>query len=189
MSPFGGRSEIRPEAASPPQVLDAPGHPGVLGSDESLVEVRCSVVVVREQDVLLLRRLPAAGEPAAASDWVLPGGRPRPGEGMQACAGRELAEETGVRLTPQRCAFLTDVTDPSSGRRRVEIFFVARVHPDFDDPLTGEGAREPVWVPVTEIRHLRLRPPVAGYLPALVGDRVPTIPYLGNLWRPDEEPA
>lgn len=54
------------------------------------VNVHCSAVVFRGQDVLLVCRDRDGGH-----DWVLPGGTPRPGESMAACARRETLEETG----------------------------------------------------------------------------------------------
>jgi 8-oxo-dGTP diphosphatase len=47
------------------------------------VELRCSAIVVRERTVLLVHRVGSG-----ADDWVLPGGTPRPGESMAACARR-----------------------------------------------------------------------------------------------------
>lgn len=70
-------------------------------------EVRCSAVVFKGRDILLVRR-------AAAGDWVLPGGIPRPGESMAACARRETAEETGLAIEPDRIAFVLE----SLGRAR-----------------------------------------------------------------------
>ena len=63
--------------------------------DESPVELRCAVAVVRGDAVLLLQR-PEYG------DWVLPGGTPRQHESMGSCARRETREETGLDVHPSR---------------------------------------------------------------------------------------
>ena len=47
-------------------------------------DVRCSAIVFRGQEVLLVYRVREDGD-----DWVLPGGTPRPGESMAASARRE----------------------------------------------------------------------------------------------------
>jgi 8-oxo-dGTP pyrophosphatase MutT (NUDIX family) len=163
--------------ADPPRVETAAELS--LGADESLVELRCAVIVARGSDVLLLHRTRAGVE-----EWVLPGGRPRPGEGMLACARREVAEETGVVVTPDRCAFVADVIAPKGARRCVELVFVAKVAANHSAALEGEEGVEPVWVPVQHVRTLNLRPPVAGFLPGVVLGHAQTAPYLGNLWRP-----
>lgn len=150
--------------------------------DETLVELRCSVIVARGREVLLLHR-----RRGHEDEWVLPGGRPGPGEGMLACARREVAEETGVRVVPERCAFVADVVEPGAARRQVELIFTARFADDASAELIGEGDSEPAWVPVGEIRNLNLKPAVAGFLPDVVTGRARTAPYLGNLWRPPGE--
>lgn len=106
--------------------------------DESPVELRCAVAVVRGDAVLLLHR-PQSG------DWALPGGRPRQRESMGSSARREVREETGLDVHPARCALVLEVDDPVARRRIVELVFVAD---EFDTaaPVSGEPGREAVWV-------------------------------------------
>lgn len=146
--------------------------------DESLVDLRCSVVVIHRDEFLLVKRGDTGG------DWVLPGGRPRHGESMQSCARREALEETGLRVNPTRCAFVGEVIDPDDGRRIVELVFLANVSSQDVEPLgAGEPGTTPTWVPADQLRGLHLRPPIAGYLPALLRGQRGTAAYLGNLWR------
>jgi 8-oxo-dGTP diphosphatase len=153
----------------------AAGH----ATDESLVDLRCSVVVISDERFLLVQRGGSTG------DWVLPGGRPRPGESMQSCARREAFEETGVQVNPTRIAFVGEVIDPDDGRRVVELVFLASISGHSAPPLSrGEPGTRPAWVAATELRELDLRPPIAGYLPALLRGHRGTAAYLGNLWRP-----
>jgi 8-oxo-dGTP diphosphatase len=102
---------------------------------------------------------------------------------MLACARREVAEETGIVVQPARCAFIGDVVDPERARRQVELVFSARVPANHDVDLVGEADAEPAWIGVDMLRQVALRPPIAGFLPAVINGQVPTIPYLGNLWR------
>lgn len=153
-----------------------------LADDETLVDLRCSVVVLRGDEVLLIRR----GSPTDdRADWVLPGGRPADGESMAACARREALEETGLRVSPTRCAFVGEVIDPRERTRIVELIFLASLTPsDHQTPTVGEPGMHPEWMHLTGLPSLNLRPPIAGYLPALTAGTQCTAPYLGNLWRP-----
>jgi 8-oxo-dGTP diphosphatase len=144
--------------------------------DESPVELRCAVAVVRGGEVLLLRRLDHG-------DWVLPGGRPRQHESMGSCARREVREETGLDVHPSRCALVLEVNDPVARRRIVELVFVADEF-DTSTPLRSEAGREAVWVALAELKDVALRPPIGGYLPELARRRESYARYLGNMWRP-----
>jgi 8-oxo-dGTP diphosphatase len=70
-------------------------------TDRTLVELRCSAIVFRDDRLLLLRR-----RRDGAEDWVLPGGHPRPREGAAACVEREVLEEAGIRIQAPRVAFV-----------------------------------------------------------------------------------
>lgn len=153
------------------------GRPMMKSDDESHVELRCAVAVVRGDAVLLLQR-PDHG------DWVLPGGRPRQHESMGSCARREVREETGLDVHPSRCALVLEVNDPVSRRRMVELVFAADEF-DISAPVSGEPGRQPVWVAWDELKGVRLRPPIAGFLPDVAGRRGEYARYLGNMWRPD----
>jgi 8-oxo-dGTP diphosphatase len=144
------------------------------------VDLRCSAIVLREREVLLIHR-----SRGGVDDWVLPGGSPRPGESTAACARREVREETGLHVHPARVAFVAEVTGPHPGPRTVDIIFAASESPPRRQPEIREEGLEPHFVPVSTVHELDLRPPVAGYLRGLVrsgGQRY--APYLANLWRP-----
>jgi len=161
--------------------VHAEGPPPGEDSDESLVDLRCSVVVVRAGEVLLLHR--TGGD---RDDWVLPGGRPREGESLSACASREAREETGLEINPTRCAFVLEVIDPKERTRTVEVVFLGSVlGPATGRSLTGEPDAAPEWVPRQRLPELDLKPPIGGHLPAVMHGNPSTAPYLGNLWRPE----
>lgn len=147
------------------------------------IDLRCSAIVVRKQAVLLIRRTNGTGT------WVLPGGTPRPGESMAACARREVREETGLHVHPARVAFVLEVVGPYSGPRTVDIVFSA------DEPTPGQQPEElepglaPAFIPASDIPQLDLRPPLAGHLRRMLSQREEMrgelyAPYLANLWRP-----
>jgi 8-oxo-dGTP diphosphatase len=144
------------------------------------VELRCSAIIVRKRSVLLVHRTGSG-----VNDWVLPGGTPRPGESMAACARREVREETGLYVDPDRVAFVLEAGGPDSGARTVDIVFSAADPAPDQPPEQRERGLAPVFVPVDRIQELDLRPPVAGHLRAMLDRRRELYaPYLANLWRP-----
>lgn len=143
-------------------------------------DVRCSAVVFRGQEVLLVRRVRDGGD-----DWVLPGGTPRPGESMAACARRETLEETGLTVEPSRIAFVVETQGPRSGLHTVDLVFLAAPTAPEQEPLSLETELSAHFVPLHQLHQLDLRPPVAGHLRSLHARRSGrTAAYLGNLWRP-----
>ena len=59
-------------------------------------QVGIGIVLLRGPQVLLIRR----GRPPGLGAWSLPGGRQELGETAEACARRELLEETGLTAGP-----------------------------------------------------------------------------------------
>lgn len=150
-----------------------------MGQPQS-ADVRCSAVVFRGREVLLVRRARDGDD-----DWVLPGGTPRPGESMAACARRETLEETGLTVEPARIAFVLETQGPRSGRHTVDLVFLATLPDRGQEPRSPEPGLDASFVPLDALPQLDLRPPIAGHLRGLYA-RYPirTAAYLGNLWRP-----
>jgi 8-oxo-dGTP diphosphatase len=143
------------------------------------IDLRCSAVVFRQQAVLLLHRTYNGG------DWVLPGGTPRPGESTAACVRREVREETGLLVSPDRVAFVLEVVGPEPGPRTLDIVFAATEAASSAQPEAREPGLEPLFVPVDEVSRLDLRPPLAGHLRSLLSQGSQRYaPYLANMWRP-----
>jgi 8-oxo-dGTP diphosphatase len=104
---------------------------------------------------------------------------------MQACAIRETAEETGLRVTVGHCLFVYEIGDPKSSARSVELVFAAE-SPIGDDPGASQITRDAEFVPLDQIRRLNVRPPIAGHLAGLGSRSAAGAYYLGNMWRPDD---
>ena len=68
--------------------------------DDALPEVPCVGAVVHDAAgrLLLIQR----GHAPSAGTWSVPGGRMEPGETEAAAVVREVAEETGLRVRPDR---------------------------------------------------------------------------------------
>ena len=111
-------------------------------SDRAVVRAAGGVIVRqtgdRDPEVLLIHR-------SRQDDWTFPKGKLEPGESYQACALREVAEETGLR-----CLLGDELPQTShidhKGRLKIVRYFVMR-------PIAGEPeARYDVdlvqWLPV-----------------------------------------
>jgi hypothetical protein len=73
---------------------------------------------------------------------------------------------------------------PDDSRRIVDLVFLA-AFPARSDPGPAEDGLEAMFVPLSELPGLTLRPPIAGHLRALhARGTAGTAAYLGNLWRP-----
>lgn len=147
------------------------GHP---------VDLRCSVMVLRDEAVLLCRRTDVA-----EGLWIMPGGTPRRGEGSAAAACRETAEETGIRVSAEGVAFVLDSTSWDRTRHQIEIVFLGEEVQPAEHPRTLEPHLEPAFVPLADLDHINLRPPLGGYIRGFARSRQATAGYLGNLWRAD----
>jgi 8-oxo-dGTP diphosphatase len=81
-----------------------------------------AVIVRRNHTVLLGRRI---GHTHGAGHWQFPGGHLDAFETVEACAAREVREETGLEATAfQRGPFTNDIFEPEH-RHYVTLFVVA----------------------------------------------------------------
>ena len=123
--------------------------------------VRVAAVVERGGALLLVRHQ----KPDRDLYWVLPGGRLEPGETIPECAGRELAEETGLKAGFAGVLYVSELM--MEGRHTIDI--VARMSLEGDgeaslgsDPEDAPGTeptlREVRWVCVEELREIELLP-------------------------------
>ena len=142
--------------------------------------VRVAAVVEREGALLLVRHQKPDRDPY----WVLPGGRLEPGETIPECAGRELAEETGLTAGFSGVLYVSEFL--REGRHTIDV--VARMSLEGEaeaslgsDPEVEAGSeptlREVRWVSVEELREIEL-------LPASIKERL--LRDAGDGWAPDK---
>jgi 8-oxo-dGTP diphosphatase len=141
--------------------------------------VRVAAVVEREGALLLVRHQKPGRDPY----WVLPGGRLEPGETIPECAGRELAEETGLKAGFSSVLYVSEFM--REARHTIDI--VARMSLEGDGeaslgsdpevaPSTEPTLREVRWVSVEELREIEL-------LPTSIKERL--LSDTGDGWAPD----
>ncbi len=137
--------------------------------------VRVSVVIVRDQDVLLIRH-----RRRGRAYWVVPGGQVQEFEPLDAAAIREIREETGlaVHLGPLVAAF--EINDRWT-RHVLDLAFTGTLA----RPSGGPGVEtldRAEFVDPAALAALDLRPPeLRPLLEQLVSGARPIPRYLGDL--------
>src|SRR3712207_8428948 len=146
--------------------------------------VRVGAVVERGGVLLLVRHQKPDRDPY----WVLPGGRLEPGETIPECAGRELAEETGLTARFSGVLYVSEFL--REGRHTIDV--IARMVLEGDeeatlgsDPEVAPGTeptlREVRWVSVEELQEIELLPvSIKNRLLKDIGGWAPADVYLGS---------
>lgn len=123
--------------------------------------VRVAAVVERGGRLLLVRHQKPDRDPY----WVLPGGRLEPGETIPECAGREVAEETGLDARFSGVLYVGEFL--REGRHTVDVTVRMAVDEGSEATLGSDPEVEPDaeptlreirWVGVEELREIGLLP-------------------------------
>jgi 8-oxo-dGTP diphosphatase len=88
----------------------------------NLPQVGVGVLAVQDKLVLLGRRISSHG----AGSWAAPGGRLEYGETIEACAGRELLEETGLLASGFELGPYSNDVFEEAERHFLTVFVTAR---------------------------------------------------------------
>ena len=140
--------------------------PGPATGSPPRPEVAVGAVAVRDGHLLMIRR----GREPGAGLWSVPGGRVEPGETLREAVAREVAEETGLRVTVG--AFLGHVErrgDRPTPYHFVILDFAVTVEDD-RAPTAGDDADAAAWVPLTELTDPDGGRPVVAGLVAFLDD-------------------
>lgn len=87
----------------------------------SFPKVGVAVIIMRENQVLLLRRRNSHG----AGSWAVPGGHLEFGENPEQCVAREAFEETGLRVSGLRFFALTNDVFDEENKHYITIWLLA----------------------------------------------------------------
>lgn len=122
----------------------------------TLPRVGVAVFVLREGRFLLGRRRGSHG----AGEWALPGGHLEFGETIEACARREVEEETGLTLGAIRLGPFSNDLFAAEGKHYVTLFVLAdsgEGAPQLREPEKCEGWEWHRWSALPEPLFLPLR--------------------------------
>jgi 8-oxo-dGTP diphosphatase len=127
--------------------------------------VGVAAIILNGDHVLLGWRLGGHG----AGSWQFPGGHLEYGETIEACARREVREETGLSLGGLRLGPYTNDLFAADGRHYVTLFVIAEYVGGTPQPLEPtKCARwewfawhklpEPLFLPITNLLRLGFSP-------------------------------
>ena len=115
----------------------------IIGMEE-IVRVGVSIIAKRDSDQRLIvgKRIGSHG----ADTWALPGGHLEYGESFEACASRELYEETGIFLSPSQFTVVDTLNCimPEYGKHHVTII-LQTVLPEDCKPQVKEPNKCKEW--------------------------------------------
>jgi len=111
-------------------------------------------VIIEDGRLLLIRR----GRGAYRDYWAVPGGRQRRGETMREAVIREVREETGLIVDVGDVVWVGDIMDGAQppAYHYAVVDFAAT--PTGGHLEAGDDAAEVRWVPMEEVRAMRLTP-------------------------------
>lgn len=112
-------------------------------------------VVVHEGRVLLIRR----GKPPLLGRWMIPGGTVELGETLAEAVVREMWEETGLRVAPDRVLTVADRITREDGRVAYHFVIVDYLCRRISgEARAGSDAQEVAWVSPEELSSYELTP-------------------------------
>ena len=124
------------------------------------------VYLLRGDSVLLIRKLRGHG----TGKINAPGGRIEPGESVQACAIREVAEEVGIQVRTLELRALLRYDDPAES---LAIEGFAFVSSEFHGAAVRTAEADPFWCRIDEVPYDEMWENDRVWLPrVLLGERI-----------------
>ncbi|WP_309696080.1 NUDIX hydrolase [Armatimonas sp.] len=103
--------------------------------------VGVAVLILREGKILLGQRVGTHG----VGTWAPPGGYLEFGESLEACAQREVLEETGLIIGELRYGSYTNTVFEAEGKHSVTLFFLADCPESLGEPERCEPEKCLSW--------------------------------------------
>ena len=149
-----------------------------MSHSKDLPRTRVAVVLVEGNRVLLVRHTKKD-----KSYWLLPGGGLDYGEGLEACARREIREETGFDIEVERFLYLSEAIAPDKSRHILNITVLGRLAGGTLTTPNEEVLDQVRWFEFAELPGLTLYPAIQEQLLAshALGFQH-DMRYLGSIW-------
>ena len=130
----------------------------------------CSVIVVRDGKVLLVKR----GKEPFRGCWSLPGGGQEAGETLEDCARRELREETGLEAGALEFVAARDRISRNDAGAVIHHFVLSTF---FARDASGEAsalddALDAGWFTLSEMKKRETTPGTIDFLRETLGDKL-----------------
>ncbi len=106
-----------------------------------------AITLNAEGHVLLLRR--SATDKNRPGDWDYPGGGPDEGEDFSAAVSREIREEAGLTISPNRLRMVYANTEPKEGESIIRLLYVCHADEGQQISLSHEHD-EFRWLPIDD---------------------------------------
>jgi len=145
---------------------------------ERLPRIRVGVVVTRQECILLV-----CHRKEDRRYWMLPGGGLQWGETIAACGVREVREETGIAVEPDRLLLIAETIEPSGRKHVLNMVILGRFVGGSLRCPTEEIIETVEWCPISRLGSITMYPPIAERLCAGLSGGFATYPeHLGSIW-------
>jgi len=127
----------------------------------------CSVIAVRENQILMIKR----GKQPYVGYWSLPGGSQEVGETLEACAQRELLEETGLKAEKIKFAAIRDLIGHNEDGSISHHFIIATYLAEqvSGELRAGDDAKEAEWFALEQLDSLKTTPNTVAFIRSVLG--------------------
>ncbi|MBY6196833.1 nucleotide triphosphate diphosphatase NUDT15 [Vibrio hangzhouensis] len=113
------------------------------------VRVGVAAVIVRDDTILLGERIGAHG----ANTWATPGGHLEFGESIEACAEREVLEETGLTAHAEKKLVFTNDIFHQDQKHYVTLFVLLSCEKGDPKVTEPDKCKQWKWCSLTELPH------------------------------------
>lgn len=128
-------------------------------SHPKMPRVRVATILPQGDSLLLVRH-----RKGDKSYWMLPGGGLDYGETFEACAIREIKEETGLDISIERMLYLSEAICPRGTRHVVNVYMLGRIEGGTLAIPADDVIDAVEFVPLSELTAITLYPPIAEHL-------------------------